>query len=168
MKSTNYKGLVDALNLLPHPEGGYFREIYRSSHVVGQEALPAGYPGNRSASTSIYFLLPGDSFSAFHRLRADEIWHFYMGDPITLHLIHPDSRYDQIIVGSDVLSGQSCQVVIPAGTWFAARVEKTSGYGLIGCTVAPGFDFADFELAKRSELVARFPQHKNLITSFTR
>jgi len=154
-----YQTLVDALNLQPHPEGGFFRELYRSTENIPAESLPSDYHGARSVSTAIYFLLPGNMISAFHRLRSDEIWHFYIGDPIQLHLLHPDGRYEAVRVGQDLLHGERCQVLIPAGSWFAAQVSRGDGWALIGCTVAPGFDFADFELAKRAELLARFPQH---------
>lgn len=164
----NHLTLIETLRLQPHPEGGFFREVYRSAGIIPAQSLSVDYGGARSISTSIYFLLPGDTFSAFHRLRSDEVWHFYLGDPITLHLIHPDGRHEKILVGPDVEHDEQLQVVIPAGAWFAARVEKPEGWALIGCTVAPGFDFADFELADRSTLVARFPEHATMITSFTR
>lgn len=163
-----YQTLIETLALQPHPEGGYFRELYRAADTIPAQSLSPDYGGARSISTAIYFLLPGNTFSAFHRLRSDEIWHFYLGDTINLHLIHPDGRHECMRVGQDLLRGEQLQAVIPAGSWFAARVENTDGWALIGCTVAPGFDFADFELARRADLLARFPQHDKLIASFTR
>jgi len=163
----NYQALVEALNLQPHPEGGFFRELYRSAETIPAALLPSDYKGDRSVSTAIYFLLPGTMFSAFHRLRSDEIWHFYLGDTIVLHLLHPEGRHEIIRVGQDLMHGEQCQVLIPAGAWFAAKVARVEGWALIGCTVAPGFDFADFELARRADLLARFPQHEKIIHAFT-
>lgn len=160
--------IIKLLSLSPHPEGGYFRETYRSPEEVPAPALDARYRETRSISTAIYFLLTGDTFSSFHRLHSDEIWHFYAGDPVRLHLIYPDGRHIEILVGSDLSVGEIPQAVIPSGTWFAAKVENPAGYTLIGCTVAPGFDFADFELADRTALVKQFPHHEKIITSLTR
>ncbi len=164
----NSADIIEKLGLRPHPEGGFFRETYRCDESVDGAALDPRYGGRRSVSTAIYFLLTGETFSAFHRLRSDEIWHFYSGDPAELHVLHPDGRHEQINVGADLSVGQLPQVVIPRGCWFAARVLRADGCILLGCTVAPGFDFSDFELARRNELIHLFPQHTNLITSFTR
>jgi predicted cupin superfamily sugar epimerase len=154
------QSIIQKLCLAPHPEGGFFRETYRSAESIPER--------DRSISTAIYFLLTGDDYSSFHRLRSDEIWHYYAGDPVRLHMIHTDGEHQQVLVGPDVLNGQQPQAIIPQGSWFAARVEKSDGYILIGCTVAPGFDFSDFELAKRDELARLFPAHKQLIHAFTR
>jgi len=160
--------IIKHLGMAPHPEGGFFRETYRSSEAIAGSALAGRYNGGRSISTAIYFLLTGDTFSAFHRLRSDELWHYYSGDAVRLHMIHKDGRHEQVVVGPDLEAGQFPQAVIPAGCWFAARVEQTNGYILLGCTVAPGFDFSDFELARREELTRQFPQHQQIIQSFTR
>lgn len=160
--------LIDLLNLQPHPEGGYFCETYRAAEVIPATGLPERYQAARAMSTAIYFLLTGDTFSAFHRLQSDEIWHFYGGTAIQAHLLHPDGRYEAFLIGSDLTAGHYPQAVFPAGCWFAARVTATDGYGLVGCTVAPGFDFADFELADRDRLTSTFPQHAALIASLTR
>jgi predicted cupin superfamily sugar epimerase len=164
----NSTAIIEKLGLRPHPEGGFFRETYRCNESVDGAALASRYGGGRSVSTAIYFLLTGETFSAFHRLRSDEIWHFYSGDPAELHVLYPDGRHEQHVVGPDLSAGQFPQVVIPRGCWFAARVPRADGYILLGCTVAPGFDFSDFELARRDELIHLFPQHTSLITSFTR
>lgn len=164
----NAADYIRALDLQPHPEGGYFRETYRSGEILPESGLPARYGANRAVSTAIYFLLTGDAFSAFHRLRSDEIWHFYAGDPVRVHLLHGNHQHEEVVVGPDMKRGETLQLVIPAGCWFAARVEKPEGFTLVGCTVAPGFDFADFELADRDELAAAYPGHRELITSFTR
>ena len=166
MNATDY---IRALHLQPHPEGGYYRETYRSSEIIPAAALADRYQNSpRSISTAIYFMLTSESFSAFHRLQSDELWHFHAGDPISVHIIHRDGRHENVLVGVDVDCGQQLHVVFPAGSWFAARVESPGGFGLVGCTVAPGFDFADFELARRAELINLFPMHAELITSFTR
>ena len=164
----NPSDIISRLGLLPHPEGGFFRETYRSDEAVDGCALDARYGGGRSVSTAIYFMLTGDTFSAFHRLRSDEIWHFYAGAPAELHLLFANGRHERVVVGADLSAGQHPQVVIPHGCWFAARVLDPHSYILLGCTVAPGFDFADFELARRDELIHLFPGHDELITQFTR
>jgi uncharacterized protein len=165
-KSAQY--WIDKLKLIPHPEGGYFRETYRSELSIAREALPPQFTGSRLVSTAIYFLLEKENFSAFHRLHSDEIWHFYAGSPITVHVIEPDGGYSEILLGSDPDAGEVLQAVVKAGRWFASRVRDSKGFGLVGCTVAPGFDFADFEMGKRSELIKLYPQHRKLIESLTR
>jgi uncharacterized protein len=159
---------IDKLGLIAHPEGGYYRETYRSGLSLAREALPAQFTGPRLVSTAIYFLLEGENFSAFHRLRSDELWHFYVGDPIVVHVIDPDGIYSEIAIGSDPDAGQRFQAVVKAGCWFASRLSKPESFALAGCTVAPGFDFEDFDLGKRSELIRRFPQHQTLIEKLTR
>ena len=159
--------VIRTLGLAAHPEGGYFRETYRSAESVAPDALPGRYAGARSFSTSIYFLLTGDQRSAFHRLQSDELWHYHLGDAVTVHLLHDDGRHETIVVGPDLAAGERPLAVIPAGVWFGAKVNRTDGYVLLGCTVAPGFDFADFELARRDPLTAAFPHHAELIRNFT-
>ena len=159
---------IDKLDLIAHPEGGYYRETYRSELSIAREALPPEFSGPRLVSTAIYFLLDGKNFSAFHRLRSDELWHFYSGSPITVHVIEPDGGYSDIQLGDDPDAGAVLQAVVKAGRWFASWVRDPGAFALAGCTVAPGFDFADFELGKRAELVRLYPQHRNLIESLTR
>jgi predicted cupin superfamily sugar epimerase len=159
---------IEKLRLEPHPEGGYFRQTYRSEVVIKREALPAGFSGARAVSTAIYFLLEGKNFSEFHRLRSDEVWHFYAGEALVVHVIHPDGRYSRILLGRDFEAGQVFQAVVPAGCWFASHVEGWKGWVLVGCTVAPGFEFEDFELARREELSAKYPQHREMISRLTR
>ncbi len=154
---------IERLGLQPHPEGGYFRQTYRSEESIPLEGLPERFTGPRAFSTAIYFLLEREQFSAFHRIRSDEMWHFYAGSALSLHVLRPDGRCEHIPLGS----GQF-QVVAPAGCWFAAGVDGPGPYGLVGCTVAPGFDFADFELAERGQLIEQYPQHAEIITQFTR
>jgi predicted cupin superfamily sugar epimerase len=159
---------IEKLRLEPHPEGGYFRQTYRSEVSLAKSALPAGFGGARAASTAIYFLLEGEEFSAFHRLRSDEMWHFYVGDPLIVHVIDPNGSYSEIQLGSQAEAGEVLQAVVTAGCWFASRVRDAKSYALVGCTVSPGFDFEDFELANRKELVRIYPQHAKLIETLTR
>jgi uncharacterized protein len=158
---------IERLNLEPHPEGGWYRQTYRAPLTLPQSALP-GYTGDRTASTAIYFLLAGDQFSAFHRLRSDEVWHFYAGSGLVVHVIEPGGAYNEIHLGSDAENGEHFQAVVPAGCWFGSSLRQPNTCALVGCTVAPGFDFADFEMAKREELTARYPQHRNIIQRLTR
>ncbi len=159
---------IEKLRLEPHPEGGYFRQTYRSNVLIPRQALPAGFKGDRAASTAIYFLLEGMNFSAFHRLKSNEVWHFYVGAPLVVHVIDPNGKYKSILLGSDPESGEVLQGIVPAGCWFASHVADWKSFAVVGCTVAPGFDFADFEMAKREELVSRYPKHRELIERLTR
>jgi uncharacterized protein len=160
--------IVSALFLSPHPEGGYFRETYRSEGLIAPDSVPEGFTGARNFSTCIYYLLTPDSFSAFHQVRQDEIWHFYEGTSLTLHLIHAAGDYSAIILGRDLTQGEVPQFVVPGGTWFAAEVNDKDGFVLAGCTVAPGFDFDDFRLGSRAELSGLFPGQAALIRRLTR
>jgi predicted cupin superfamily sugar epimerase len=161
---------IERLDLRPHPEGGYFRETYRASESVAADALPERFGGARSFATAIYFLLTRDAFSAFHRIRSDELWHFYAGAPVTLAVLDADGKGQLAThsLGRDPARGESLQVVVPAGAWFAAEVASAGAYALVGCTVSPGFDFADFELGARARLLDRYPQHRGVIERFTR
>ena len=160
--------IIQNLELLPHPEGGYYKEVYRSKGTISAECLSDSYSGGRNYSTSIYFLLTSDVFSAFHKINQDEIWHFYKGSPILLHIISPKGAYQSVVIGNEIEKGQFLQYVVPGGFWFAAEVIKTSSYSLLGCTVAPGFDFDDFVLPTRKDLISYFPEHKDLITRLSR
>jgi hypothetical protein len=167
-KYKNAKYWIETLKLGPHPEGGCYRQTYRADLELAQAALPAGFTGPRAAATAIYFLLEGEDFSAFHRLRSDEMWHFYDGSPLLVHVIDENGSYSQIRLGRDAEAGEVLQAVVKAGCRFAARVADGKSFALVGCTVAPGFDFDDFELARRENLAARYPQHRELIERFTR
>jgi predicted cupin superfamily sugar epimerase len=160
--------LIHHLHLQPHPEGGFYREVYRSEERIPSSALAAKYTGERNVCTSIYFMLTAAAFSAFHRIQQDEIWHFYQGAPIHLHILSPEGKHTLVKVGHDFEAGEVPQVVVPAQHWFAAAVALENSFSLVGCTVAPGFDFADFELADRATLTKTFPQHHRLIENFTR
>ncbi len=159
---------IDNLGLLKHPEGGYFREVYRSEEKIDGAALPERFRTARSISTSIYFLLDGVNFSAFHRLKSDETWHFYAGDSLTLFCITEEGELLEVVLGNDPEKGERLQYTIMEDTWFAARTNQPNSYSLIGCTVAPGFDFEDFELGMRDDLIATFPLYKQIINELTR
>lgn len=154
---------IAALGLLPHPEGGFYRETYRATEVIAAGHLPARFGGPRAHSTAIYFLLPGEQVSRLHRIKSDEVWHFYAGRALTLTLIHPDGRLEERRLGPGAF-----QALVPAGCWYGAAVDDPAAYALVGGTVAPGFDFDDFELADRPDLLARFPQHHDTILRLTR
>ena len=159
--------IIEALDLKPHPEGGYFKETYRSKGQINSDSLHSGYKGSRNYATCIYFLLTSDSFSAFHRIKQDEIWHFYTGSPIRLHTISEQGKHNQQHIGSDFSKGEIPQCIVKGGDWFAAEVIHPDSYTLVGCTVSPGFSFEDFELPSRDTLLDRFPQHQELITRLT-
>lgn len=158
----------EKLQLVTHIEGGAFKEIYRSSLSLPQDVLTKQHHGNRAASTAIYFLLEHGEFSAFHRIASDELWHFYDGDNLCIYEIKENGELTRHLLGTNIENGESPTILIEAGSWFASRVEIVGGYCLCGCTVAPGFDFADFELADRTNLQQQYPQHVELIASLTR
>lgn len=162
---TRAQELIDRLGLQPHPERGYYAETYRAPLTVG--GLPHGAP--RAASTAIYFLIAREAPSTYlHRLRSDEIFHFYEGGPLDVLLLGPGDAAEVRRLGTDLAAGQRPQIVIPAGTWFAAELADGAAHCLFGCTVAPGFDFADFELAAGPELAARYPAQAARIARMTR
>lgn len=161
------ESIVQELDLKPHPEGGFFKETYRSGGQIKEDSLDTRYQGKRNYSTCIYFLLTSKNFSAFHRIKQDEIWHFYDGAPILLHTISETAKYSKYTIGRDFSKGQFPQLIVPGGTWFAAEVKDKKAYSLVGCTVSPGFSFEDFELKPRKELILRFPEHKKIITELT-
>jgi predicted cupin superfamily sugar epimerase len=158
---------IAELGLEAHPEGGYFKETFRSAQTLPESAL-GKLSGDRSASTAIYFLVTAGHPSHFHRLATDEVWHHYAGDPLELVFIHPDGALESKWLGKDIAGGCLPQVLAPAGSWFGGRVHAQGGYALCGCTMAPGFDFADFELAERNALAAAHPQHAAIVTALTR
>lgn len=159
--------LIERLDLKPHPEGGYYRETYRSSDEIPHEALGSVYSGIRNHSTCIYFLLVSGKFSAFHKINQDEIWHFYDGSPVELHTIDTLGNHQKHIIGRGFEKGEAPQLVVPGGVWFASKVVDGGSYSLVGCTVAPGFDFNDFQLAEREDLIQQYPQYQELIRDFT-
>lgn len=164
MKKSEMNRLIKSLRLKPHPEGGFYRETYRAKKIF----RPKNFSGPRAASTAIYYLLRANDFSAFHRIRSDEILHFYMGTTVRVYTIDPRGKRSIIRLGTNWKKGEVFQAVIPAGDWFALEVANKRSFALIGCTVAPGFDFSDFELASRDKLIKQFPRHRQLIYRLTR
>lgn len=162
------EGIIQKLQLQPHPEGGFYRETYRSEGVIQPNSLEDHYTGPRNYGTAIYFLLTSDNFSAFHKIKQDEIWHFYQGVSIGIHVINPQGDYHYQVVGNQLEEGEVPQYVVEGGCWFAAEVPHEEGYSLVGCTVSPGFSFEDFEMASQAELCTLFPKHKKVIQHFTR
>jgi len=160
--------IIDKLKLQPHPEGGYYRETYRSKGTISPECIGNNYDGDRNFSTCIYYLLASGSFSAFHRIKQDEGWHFYDGSPVELHLITETGEYLNIALGRNFDMDETPQFIIPGGTWFAAAVKGDDTYSLVGCTVAPGFDFRDFEMAQPGILLQNYPSYKTIIEKFCR
>ncbi len=148
-------------------EGGYFRETYRSAGQIPHSALPT-YNGPRAFSTCIYYLLTPDTFSVIHRLPGEEIFHFYLGDPVEMLQLHPDGHGEPITLGSDLRSGMTPQHVVPAHVWQGARLKAGGRFALMGTTVAPGFDYADYETGNRDELIRQFPAFSDQIRSLTR
>lgn len=160
--------IVTHYQMLPHPEGGYFKETYRSAERIPQHGLPSRFEGDRYFGTAIYFLLDQGNFSAFHRIKSDETWHFYAGQALEIFVLHDNGELQIISLGNQIQAGETFQATVPAGAWFASRPAANTSFSLVGCTVAPGFDFEDFELAKAEELVELFPQHASLIRELCR
>lgn len=160
----NADDLIRHLSLIPHPEeGGFFRETYKAPETA---AFP-GYPAPRSHGTAIYYLLKPGTFSALHRLRSDEIFHFYLGDPVRMLQLFPDGTSKTIVLGHDVMNGQQVQVLAPRNVWQGSILEPGGSFALLGCTVAPGFDYADYEHGKREELIRQHPDRRELIERLT-
>jgi hypothetical protein len=159
---------IERLGLAEHPEGGYFRRTYRSNEEISLDGLPSRFSGPRAFSTSIYFLLKGGQFSALHRIKSDELWHFYAGSSLTIHAIDQVGGLTRMKLGSDLENGEAFQRLVAARCWFGATVDDPASYSLVGCTVAPGFDFQDFELGNRKALTDQYPQHRSVIERLTR
>ena len=157
------------LNLKPHPEeGGYFSETYRSPHILSKDILPEGYKEKRSLATAIYYLLTPDTFSALHRLPTDELFHFYLGDPVEMLQLLPDGSGRTITLGQDITNGMQLQVVVKKGVWQGSRLCTGGQFALLGTTMSPGFESSDYESGQRKGLIADYPQFENLIREFTR
>jgi predicted cupin superfamily sugar epimerase len=158
---------IGALALQPHPEGGFFRETWRSSEMLERGSLPGRFPGARATGTAIVYLLRAGDHSRLHRLRADEVWHLYDGGPLLLHVLEPGAGYRRLVLGRDVANGESLQCVVPHGAWFGAEPAAGAAFALAGCTVTPGFEYEDFELGERDALLAAFPAHHALVVRLT-
>ncbi|MBY0479030.1 MAG: cupin domain-containing protein [Chitinophagaceae bacterium] len=154
---------ITQFHLQPHPEGGYYCRTYASDESINAAALPVRFNGNRLLSTAIYFLLEGKQFSAFHRIKSDELWHFYTGAGLHIYVIHPDGNAEILKLGNDIENGYRFQQLVKAGCWFASMPVDENSFSFVGCTVAPGFDFEDFELADKATLLQQYPQHEQWI-----
>ncbi|MCF8464009.1 MAG: cupin domain-containing protein [Flavobacteriales bacterium] len=161
------KFYITQLQMLKHPEGGWYKETYRASGVISAKELK-GIDGDRNYSTGIYFLLTADNFSAFHRIASDEMWHFYDGDGLTIHEIQPNGSYVIHQLGLDIEGVEEPQLVVKGKSWFASEVTDGGSWCLVGCTVAPGFDFRDFEMAQPSQLVQEYPNLEDVIERLSR
>ena len=168
MNAGRINELVQKLDLLPHPEGGFYKETYRSDGIIPTSELSKEFSGPRNYCTAIYFLLTEGNFSAFHKINQDEIWHFYEGDPLRVHMITSEGSYSFQDIGLNLDVGQIPQFTVLAGLWFASEVAENGNYSLVGCTVSPGFDFDDFELPSRSKMIELFPEHEEIISRLTR
>jgi len=159
--------LIKRYQLQEHPEGGHYKEVYRSKEIISTVGLPARFNGQRPFSTAIYFLMEDNQFSAFHRIKSDECWHFYTGIGLHIYVLYSEGRGEMLKLGDDLGNGYSFQQIVPAGCWFAAKPVHDNGFSFVGCTVAPGFDFADFELAKKEKLVNEYPRYSEWINMLT-
>lgn len=155
--------IVSNYAMLPHPEGGYYKETYRSTELIERKALHERFTGDRNFATAIYFLLEHGDYSAFHRIQSDETWHFYAGQCLEIFVLQENQDLQIIRLGNNILAGESFQATVPAGAWFASRPAIESSFSLVGCTVSPGFDFQDFELAKAQNLTIAYPKYHLLI-----
>jgi len=161
--------IIELLDMKPLPaEGGYYVETYRSGEIIGKGALPARYASEKHFGTAILYLLTPETFSALHRVKSDEIFHFYMGDAVTMLQLHPDGSSEVIALGHDILQGQVVQATVAEGVWQGCFLNKGGEFALMGTTVAPGFDFEDFEAGERAELLERYPGRKEMILRLTR
>lgn len=164
MKSPEY--WIEQLKLSAHPEGGFYRETYRSEETIPQNALPNRFEGKRNISTAIYFLLRSQDRSAFHKIKSDELWHYHAGSSLSIYVII-QNKLVTYTLGPEIEKGQALQITIPANCWFGAKVNEVDSYILAGCTVAPGFDFQDFEMGDRKRLLSEFPQYTEIIQMLT-
>ncbi|OSQ39614.1 cupin domain-containing protein [Thalassospira mesophila] len=157
--------VVNELDLQPHPEGGYYAETFRADDITNPQGR---YPSDRSTGTAIYYLLTPDTFSGMHILTSDEIFHFYLGDAVEQLQLFADGSHCVVEIGRDIMAGQRPQMVVPKNVWQGARLKPGGAFALLGCTVAPGFDFADFSMGKRADLVASWPDARDMIAALTR
>lgn len=168
-RNLNIEKLKSLLNLVPLPsEGGCYAETYRSTELIKQEWLPSRYSGPRNMSTAIYYLLEPNTFSALHRVASDEIFHFYIGDPVEMLQLWPDGSGKLVLIGADIERGMAPQVVVPRGVWQGSRLAEGGKFALLGCTVSPGFEFADYENGSRHVLSQAYPEFRHFICALTR
>jgi hypothetical protein len=161
--------IIKKLGLKPHPnEGGFFAESFRSEEIIGRDNLPDRYSSDRACSTCIYYMLTRETFSALHRLKTDEIFHFYLGDPVSMLLLYPNGHSKILTLGHDIMAGQQLQAVVLKNVWQGSFLNEGGKYALMGTTMAPGFDFDDYEHADKYELIEKFPDRKQMIERLTK
>lgn len=165
---TSIEKLIKQFNLQKHPEGGWYNQTYKSKELIPVTALPQRFKGDRAYSTAIFFLLEQGNFSAFHKIKSDECWHFYSGDPLHIYVIDQAGKLNTILLGNNFEKRQYFQYIVPANCWFASRPAPGSDYCFVGCTVAPGFEFDDFEMANGEELSLLYPNHSSIIKELSR
>ncbi|WP_280770859.1 cupin domain-containing protein [Salipaludibacillus daqingensis] len=156
--NNNANKWIKDLDLLPHPEGGFYKQVHKS-----EESFTLENDNVRPAYTSIYFLLTNKSPSHLHRLASDEVWYYHDGSPLSVHMIHKDGFYEKVMLGRNPEKNEHLQTVVPKGTIFGSSVDDEEAFALVSCMVSPGFDFQDFELFSQKDLLADFPEHKNII-----
>lgn len=154
---------ISNLGLEPHPEGGFFKGTFSSEERVSDEQLSVRYEGKRKLYTSIYFLLTSENISHFHRLKSDELWYFHAGSSLTVHVIHEDGSYEELKLGLNVEEGEVLQALVPKNSIFGSSVMEKDSFALVGCMVSPGFEFQDFEMFTQDDLLAKYPQHREII-----
>ncbi len=165
----NIEKLIKKLNLIPHPnEGGYFIETYRSKENFLSKNLPERYNGDRAFGTAIYYLLTASTFSEIHRLKSDEVFHFYLGDPVEMINLFPDGNVKKIILGQDLFNGMELQVIVSKMVWQGAKLVNGGSFALLGTTVSPGFDYNDYDSGDRAELLKLYPDYKDYIIKLTK
>ncbi len=161
--------IIKILHLKPLPfEGGFFRETYRSDEIIEKRFLPSRYGSSKPYYTAIYYLITSNTFSYIHRLPTDEIFHFYLGDPVIMLQLHPNGEKEEIIIGNDILNGEIPQILVPKNVWQGCMLKDGGNFALMGTTMSPGFDFSDLEIGKRDELIEKYPQAKDLILKLTK
>ncbi len=165
MEELTAQQVVECLGLQPHPEGGFYIETYRSKTTFEHGDV---FPATRNHSTAIYYLLEKTDFSTFHRIKSDELWHHYLGESFLISVILEDGSFEEILLGKNLQHGEKPQAMVPAGAWFASELKTKEGFGLVGCTVSPGFDFQDFEIAERNNLIERYPELERIISRLSR
>lgn len=166
MQNADY--YISRLQMTAHPEGGHYKEVYRSPEHITDAEVSFTYQETRPLATSIYFLLRSGEVSHFHRLVQDELWYYHAGSPLTVSVIHPDGSYQEHHIGPNLDAGQSLQAIIPGGSIFGSWAHQPDTFSLVGCMVTPGFDFRDFELFTTSQLLAQYPAHESIIRKLTK
>ncbi|MFC1692255.1 cupin domain-containing protein [Candidatus Latescibacterota bacterium] len=162
------KEIIELLNLEPHPrEGGYYRETYRSNQKIPVHELPSHFKKDKHVCTAIYYLLTPETFSALHRVPTDELYHFYLGDPVIMFQLYSEGKSEKRLLGNNIDAGHCPQCLVPGGVWQGMKLIVGGRFALMGTTMSPGFDFQDFELGKRSELIEQYPEYEEMIKSLT-